>query len=440
MSRKEKVKIKSFPNVKKKEIRWEKLDNTALLFPVISGENMSNVYRIAVELNELINPDLLSEALEMVLPKFIGFDLRMRRGFFWFYFEENGKPAPKVKKEAEYPCQYIKQNRNRHYMFRVTYYKNRINLEAFHAIADGAGALQFLKELTYQYLRLAHPKLRELKGDDLSGNTSLDREDSFIKYFQKEEVRPYPKKKACQLVGETFKTGKLGVIHGYFSVSQLAQVCVKYNASFNEYLVSAYMWSLYLKCKGEITEEHPLRIAIPVNLRPFFKSVTTKNFFVMISGEFIPESPEREYTFPEVLEIVRASLRAQINKEYLEKMLSYNVSNEMNIAARAVPLVLKNMAIKSVYTSAALANTSTVTNIGGQTVDEEYREYIKRFHALLPMSKGHNIKGAICWYEDTMTFTFTSILKDTDIQMNFFRQLTADGIDVEIESNGIYYG
>ena len=41
-----------------REIRWDKLDNTAHLFPVIAGESMSNVYRISVTLTELINPSL----------------------------------------------------------------------------------------------------------------------------------------------------------------------------------------------------------------------------------------------------------------------------------------------------------------------------------------------------------------------------------------------
>ena len=40
--------------VQKKEMRWEKLDNTANLFPVIANETMTNVYRIAVILSENI--------------------------------------------------------------------------------------------------------------------------------------------------------------------------------------------------------------------------------------------------------------------------------------------------------------------------------------------------------------------------------------------------
>ena len=63
-----------------REIRWDRLDNTAHLFPVIAGESMSNVYRISVTLTELVDRDLLQQALDMVLPKFDGFNLRLRQG------------------------------------------------------------------------------------------------------------------------------------------------------------------------------------------------------------------------------------------------------------------------------------------------------------------------------------------------------------------------
>lgn len=121
------------------EIKWDKLDNTAHLFPVIAGESMSNVYRISVTLKEDIRQEILQEALERVLPWFDVFRVRIRYGVFWYYFETNQKPAPDVKEEYRYPCQFISPNRNRNYMFRVNYYKNRINLEVFHVLTDGMG-------------------------------------------------------------------------------------------------------------------------------------------------------------------------------------------------------------------------------------------------------------------------------------------------------------
>lgn len=418
-----------------REIRWDRLDNTAHLFPVIAGENMSNVYRISVTLTELVQPDVLQQALNIVLPKMDGFNLRLRMGVFWYYFEENGKPAPKVREESNFPCRYIQQNQNHSYMFRVTYYKYRINLEVFHVLTDGMGGINFLKELTYQYLRLAHPELKEKVGDSLNSGTSLNREDSFLKNYKKSSAKGYQTKKAYLLKGEHLGPGEFGVMHGYMQIPQLKEVCHRYGCSINEYLVSVYIWSVYTECMKGMPSASPIRVAVPVNLRPYFNSITTKNFFVMVSAEFHPT--KEVYTFAEVLEIVRDNLRSQINREHLEKLFSYNVSNEKLLAARAVPLFLKNIAMKLVYTKSALANTTTITNIGNIGVDEEYRQYVEMFHAFLAMSKGQHLKGTICSYGSMLVFSFSFDLKDVSVQRGFFRKIAADGIEVELETNGV---
>ena len=418
-----------------RQIRWDRLDNTAHLFPVIAGENMSNVYRISVTLTELVQPDVLQQALNIVLPKMDGFNLRLRMGVFWYYFEENGKPAPKVREESNFPCRYIQQNQNHSYMFRVTYYKYRINLEVFHVLTDGMGGINFLKELTYQYLRLAHPELKEKVGDSLNSGTSLNREDSFLKNYKKSSAKGYQTKKAYLLKGEHLGPGEFGVMHGYMQIPQLKEVCHRYGCSINEYLVSVYIWSVYTECMKGMPSTSPIRVAVPVNLRPYFNSITTKNFFVMVSAEFHPT--KEVYTFAEVLEIVRDNLRSQINREHLEKLFSYNVSNEKLLAARAVPLFLKNIAMKLVYTKSALANTTTITNIGNIGVDEEYRPYVEMFHAFLAMSKGQHLKGTICSYGSMLVFSFSFDLKDVSVQRGFFRKIAADGIEVELETNGV---
>jgi NRPS condensation-like uncharacterized protein len=418
-------------------IRWDRLDNTAHLFPVIAGQSMSNVYRISVTLKELVNQELLQEALDIVLPKFDGFNLRLRQGIFWYYFEENGKPAPRVKEENTYPCRYIYQNKNKSYMFRVTYYKYRINLEVFHVLTDGMGGINFLKELTYQYLRLAHPELKGDKGDALASSTSLNREDSFLKNYRKSSQKGYKTKKAYLIEGDRLNPGEFGVMHGYMNIPELKEVCHRYGVSINEYLVSVFVWSVYKECMHGMSSEKPIRVAVPVNLRPYFNSITTKNFFVMVSAEFHPE--KEEYSFEEVLEAVRASLKEQINKENLEKLFSYNVSNEKFILARATPLFMKNIAMKVVYSQSALANTTTITNIGNITIDDIYKPYVEMFHAFLAMSKGQHIKGTICSYGDTLAFNFSYDLADPSVQRGFFRKIAEDGVAVRVESNGVNY-
>lgn len=91
--------------------------------------------------------------------------------------------------------------------------------------------------------------------------------------------------------------------------------------------------------------------------------------------------------------------------------------------------------MKIVYTQSALANTTTITNIGNIGVEDVYKPYIEMFHAFLAMSKGQHIKGTICSYDDTLVFTFSYDLQDTGIQKVFFRKIAADGIEVQLDSN-----
>ena len=157
----------------------------------------------------------------------------------------------------------------------------------------------------------------------------------------------------------------------------------------------------------------------------------------MVSAEFTAE--DREYTFPDVVEVVKASLKDQLVKEHLEDIFSYNVSRQRKIFNRAMPTWIKNLAIRTVYSQSALANTTTMTNIGRMELEEAYLPYVKNFHAILAMSKGQPLKATVCSFEDQLTVTFSSILRETMIQKIFCRQLVADEVPVKIETNGVYY-
>jgi NRPS condensation-like uncharacterized protein len=214
-------------------------------------------------------------------------------------------------------------------------------------------------------------------------------------------------------------------------------VAKQYGVTLNQYLVGVYVWSIYKSYLKGMPSKQPISTCVPVNLRPYFDSETTKNFFVLVSTLFQPV--KETYTFEEVLTEVAESLKKLVTKENLERLFSYNVSNEKNLVLRAIPLFLKNIAMKFIYKRSARANTTTLTNLGVIPIADSYREYIDKLHATLSVSEGQNIKAAVCTYNDTMVVTFCSILQDVSIQKTFFRKLAEDGIRVSIETNGVYY-
>ena len=172
--------------------RWRKLDNTAKLFAAVAGEDLSNVFRLSVSLKAEVKPHLLSQALERTLPEFENFRVKLRKGFFWNYFETNNR-EPLIEKEETYPCKFIDPHESHRFPFRVSYYGKRINFEVFHGLTDGLGALNFLKSLTEHTWNYAWKKQEEMRRRGTGGS---------------QEVRKSGKDRKMKETGQKQGTGK----------------------------------------------------------------------------------------------------------------------------------------------------------------------------------------------------------------------------------------
>lgn len=420
----------------KGEGRWDKLDNTANLFPVIATTSSSNVFRVAVNLKEEVDGETLQKAVDQVLPYFDMMRVRMKRGIFWRYFEDNPKKAPKVWQEDGSPCQYINPLTNNEYQFRVGYYGKRICVEVFHVLTDGNGALLFLKEIMYHYLRMKHPELDGENVSELQEETSVSREDSYVKNYKRPAKASYKTEKALVIKGDMFPKDYYGVMHGYMNLAQVKQKAKDYGVTVNQYLLGVYAWAVYNGYLHNRTDKHPLTVCVPVNLRPYFGSATSKNFFAVVTAIF--RSEREDYTFEEVLGQIATSLNEQITKEHLEEIMAYNVANEKNPALRKVPLFIKDMAMHAIYKKSANANSGCITNLGLVKVAKPYEDYVNSFYALLSMSPNQNMKAGVISYKNTLVFSFSAAVRETDIQREFFRKIAEDGIEVSVETNGVY--
>ena len=105
---------------------WLKLDNAGKVFPGQNTDTWSNVFRGAITLKEKVDPVALEEALVRVLPRFPCFDVNIKRGFFWYYFEKAKYPTPPVMPDIGNPCHRIKHKENKGFLFRVYYHERRI--------------------------------------------------------------------------------------------------------------------------------------------------------------------------------------------------------------------------------------------------------------------------------------------------------------------------
>ena len=89
---------------------------------------------------------MLNKALTETLKEFPLFRSTLKKGFFWYYLEKSNL-VPVVEEENKMPCEELKDG----LLFKVTYYKKRINIEVNHALTDGTGTLSFLQVLIKNY-------------------------------------------------------------------------------------------------------------------------------------------------------------------------------------------------------------------------------------------------------------------------------------------------
>ena len=129
-----------------KSADWTRLDNAAKIFPPTSNKQDTKVFRFACQLSEWVDRDILQQATERSLDVFPIFRSVLKHGLFWYYLEKT-ELVPVVEPEYRPPCGQIYDPSSRNLLFEVSCYRNRINLEVYHSLTDGTGALQFLKTL-----------------------------------------------------------------------------------------------------------------------------------------------------------------------------------------------------------------------------------------------------------------------------------------------------
>ncbi len=420
---------------KRLEGRWRRLDNTANIFPVIANENMSQVFRISVTLKERIKPEALQQALEDILPHIRNFRVRLRQGLFWYYFEEN-KWIPQVQRESTYPCRYIDPYGNRKFLFRVSYYERRINLEVFHALTDGLGAVNMLKDLTKRYLQRSHGEedgFWKNEDEKKAKEREISVVDSYLEHYKEVPRRHYSSRPAYRLEGNYLPLGTGQVLHGYVNTKELKKVCHQFEVSITKYLATVLIWSIWQEYLDGQAREEPIVLNLPINLRAFFDSETMANFFAVTMIGYLFQNPD--VSFETLLGKISRQMDRKIDKKRLEESISYNVSREKKWYIRIIPLVLKRLALNWVFRLKDQAYTMTLSNVGVIQMEPEYEEEIERFHLMIGVSRRQPLKCAVCSYGKEVVITFTSVFSDNHLQRRFFDKLKEDGIRVQLEGN-----
>lgn len=417
---------------KREDLSWRRLDNYAKLFPLASTKKYSSVFRLSIVLKEKIKPEVLEKAVKYALRKFKFFKVRMRRGLFWYYFENNTQNVV-IEEESDYPCKYIDLPANNDYLFKITYFDKKINLDIFHCLTDGNSALHFLKEITYNYIEIEHFESKKIS-DDVERKINYNATDSYKEAYNKNLKAEGKGKKAYVLQGKNLLPGVVAVTHEYIDAVKVKSLAKQSGATITQYLTSVLIYAVYQEQKKGKKQGRLIKISVPVNLKKYFPSKTISNFFSYID---VNVDACKEETFENILEEVKKQFKEKLKEEELLKTIATNVKLGNNAFLRIVPLFIKKKVVQIAYKQRRKYNTTTFSNIGRVGFIAEYKPYIDKVLFLIAPESVEKIKCTACSVDNTIIFSVASVIEERNVENTIKEFLNSKGVNVEIEGNGV---
>lgn len=410
-----------------KRAYWRSLDNAAKLFSAASSPKDTRVFRFYCELKEEVKEEILQEALNQTIQKYPVFLSVMRKGLFWHYLEKS-ELRPVVREEYKEPCSSLYVRDKKTLLFEVTYYEKRINFEVFHALTDGTGATEFLRELVKNYLYLIHEE--DLEPVELSNQylTVKDQEDdSFSRYYDPD----FPRKKKKKIRAVQIKKGgkgyeELQINEASMSVKELLGIAREKKVSMSVLLTAAFICAIHEEM-SRMQEKKPVILMVPVNLRKIFPSDSMLNFFGYIEPGY--QFGGGKDSFEDVLEAVKLYFQENLSKEHMAGRMNELIAIEKHKILKWAPLELKNRCIRAGAKMAEQEVTAVLSNMSVVKMPEDYAQYIEKFGVYTSTNR---TELCICSFQDTLSLGFTSRYDSTNIQRNFYRILKELGASVKV--------
>lgn len=420
------------------KLRWLRLDNAAKIYPAARRQNWSNVFRLSAALKEEVDCDILQRALDVTVRRFPSIAVRLRRGFFWYYLEQLSE-VPKLKEEYAYPLTSMSKSETRKCAFRVIVYRERIAVEIFHSLTDGTGAMIFLKSLLAEYLQQKHgihiPAEFGVLGR-LEEPSDEEFEDSFLKNAGAIQASRR-ENTAWRVLGTPEPKNFLNLTCFSIPSDAVIKKAHEYKVSVTNFLCAVMMQALQNMQREAIPnrkKRKPIKVLIPVNLRPLFGSRSLRNFAFYTTPEILPKLGE--YSFEEICEVIRHRMGADITQKQMSMKIATNVNSERNMLVRMMPLFVKNFVMKAIFDSVGECKSClTLSNLGAVRLPEIMAPYIERMDFILGVQASAPYNCGVLSFGDTLYVNFIRNIRESELEYHFFRVLRDFDIPVTVESN-----
>ena len=302
---------------------WYRLDNVGKFYAAQAGSPNQTIFRLAATMVDEVDEQALQRALDAAVAQFPGFNVSLRSGMFWHYLEPSGT-APRVTPE-NLPICYGLHAGPQSVLFRVSYYRRRINVEVSHMISDGRGALEFLKALLGAYVAKRYG-LPEAATCAYAGTEAQKTEDSFTANYDRSAAGKAKKPRVFHLTGLKTDADPL-YLEYHLSASAVHAAAKDAGVSVTSYLIAAVICAVRTTMTAR-DRRRAIHLDVPVDLRSLFGSATLRNFFGLA---FITYTPgDADAPLADVAAEVQRQLTAGCEPASLKRRMMSMIKLEKN--------------------------------------------------------------------------------------------------------------
>jgi hypothetical protein len=421
---------------------WVRLDNASTMFLAARSDTDPKVFRMTAEMDHDVDAVALQAALDTTFDRYPLYRAVLRRGVFWYYLQDSDL-RPEVVAETQHTCAPIYQADERTLLFRVVHHRRRINLEVFHALSDGTGALWFLTDLVAAYVSLRFP-------DDPGARTDPDRRgvrveggveavdarpdetrhelesDSFTHYFRARGPAAGEERPRSRGLGRF-----VGVVELTMPAADVLALARAERVSLTSYLTALFFHAVRA-AEADTDAASTFGVSIPVNLRQLFPSTSARNFFTTVRLEHSYGRGADD--LGTVSRDLDAQLRSQTTAEALEERVRRFIRFERMVVLRIVPSPIKNLLLGLLNRASNRGLTVAISNLGNIRLPEPAASHTTRmlFHVSA-------VRPQFCAvsYAGRLTISFTSPFTETGHVREFARFLSARGIPVAVSAGRV---
>lgn len=409
---------------------WYRLDNIGKFYSAQAGSSFQTVFRFSATLVDEVDASFLQGALEETVQAFPNFNVCLRSGMFWHYLEQSPE-KPQVFQE-NLPICFGLHVHAKSVLFRVSYYRQRINFEISHIVSDGRGSLNFFKMLVSLYIQKRYGL--EAVSFEYDGSDYQKAEDSFDKYYEKRKGSQTRKKDASSSKQKVYRLSgwrdkaDVSYLEYHVSTQAIQDLARSYEVSVTALLAAVLICSIYREMPRR--EKHrAIRISIPVDLRQYFESTTTKNFFGLAYVSYVPQKDE---SLEEIASLMNDQLKLVTSPDSLKPRMNRMIALEKNPLLRGAPLFVKDFALECAAWLAARETTTTLSNLNRIAFDQKLVPYL---HDVNVLTSTRGLNFTLCSFEDDLSIGISSAYSNLDLIKNFCRFFSQFGMEGQININ-----